>query len=209
MSRTRRAYGQPYAGASLDRVAFPLGGIGAGMICLGGTGAISHVSVRNNPDMHNEPYVCAAVCVKGDPNVARVLEGPVPTWKVLGHPDSYNGLGDCTYGFPRLAEATFDSRFPFATVTLGDPDIPLDMEITGWSPFTPGDADSSSLPVAALEYRFANLTDSTVEAVYSFNARNFMRVERESGRVWDIDCGFVLHEDGSGDKPWEAGSFCA
>ena len=33
-------------------------------------------------------------------------------------------------------------------------DVPVEVEITGWSPFIPGDADHSSLPVCALEYRF-------------------------------------------------------
>jgi uncharacterized protein (DUF608 family) len=34
--------------------------------------------------------------------------------------------------------------------------MPLEVEITGWSPFEPGDADNASLPVAALEYHFTN-----------------------------------------------------
>ncbi|MBN2308040.1 MAG: hypothetical protein JXR94_03665, partial [Candidatus Hydrogenedentes bacterium] len=41
-----RAYNGPYSGANLNRVAFPVGGIGAGMFCIEGTGAISHVSFR-------------------------------------------------------------------------------------------------------------------------------------------------------------------
>ena len=52
--------------------------------------------------------------------------------------------------------------------------MPLEVEITGWSPFEPGDADNASLPVAALEYRFTNRTASPVEAVFSWNAQNFM-----------------------------------
>jgi hypothetical protein len=39
-----------YTGKNLDRIAFPVGGIGAGMFCIEGTGAISHMSVRNRPD---------------------------------------------------------------------------------------------------------------------------------------------------------------
>lgn len=42
---------------NLNRLDFPIGGIGAGMIFLEGTGAISHVSVRNHPDVFNEPFV--------------------------------------------------------------------------------------------------------------------------------------------------------
>ncbi len=73
-----------YQGASLNRVAFPMGGIGAGMLCLEGTGALSHVSVRNRPDVFNGPCIFAAIAVKGRRDGARVLEGPVPGWKIFG-----------------------------------------------------------------------------------------------------------------------------
>ena len=68
-----------YTGEHLNRVAFPLGGMGAGMICLEGTGALSHVSLRNKPEVFHEPCTFAAISVKGQTNVARVLEGPVPS----------------------------------------------------------------------------------------------------------------------------------
>lgn len=48
-------YNGPYSGEYLNRPAFPLGGIGAGMICIEGTGALSHFSLRNEPDIFNEP----------------------------------------------------------------------------------------------------------------------------------------------------------
>ena len=60
-----------------------MGGIGAGMICLEGTGALSHVSIRNRPEIFNEPCVFAAIFVKGPQPIARVLEGPVPTRKIF------------------------------------------------------------------------------------------------------------------------------
>ncbi len=60
-AQTARTYNGAYEGPSLNRVAFPIGGIGAGMICLEGTGALSHVSVRNEPDIYNEPCTFAAV----------------------------------------------------------------------------------------------------------------------------------------------------
>ena len=40
---TERNFNGVYRDRNLNRVAFPLGGIGAGMVCLEGTGAISHV----------------------------------------------------------------------------------------------------------------------------------------------------------------------
>ncbi|HEY3390819.1 MAG TPA: hypothetical protein VGK38_14675, partial [Prolixibacteraceae bacterium] len=38
----KRIYNDTYRENNLNRIAFPLGGIGAGMICLEGTGAFSH-----------------------------------------------------------------------------------------------------------------------------------------------------------------------
>ncbi len=70
-----RAYNGPYTGEYLNRVAFPVGGIGAGMFCLEGSGAVSHVSVRNTMEFFHEPCMFAALTVKGEENTARVLEG--------------------------------------------------------------------------------------------------------------------------------------
>ena len=145
-----------YTGKYLDRIAFPVGGIGAGMFCLEGTGAISHMSVRNRPEVFNEPCMFAAISVKGLKNGTKVLEGQVPDWKKFGQPDSANGSGGATYGLPRFQNTKFTARFPFALIEMQDDDIPLDIQLTGWSPFIPTDADNSSLPVGAIEYSFRN-----------------------------------------------------
>ncbi len=195
---TKRPYNSLYTGKHLNRVAFPMGGIGAGMICLEGVGALSHVSLRGHADVFNEPLMFAALSMtvpagSQSRRLARVLEGPVPMWKAFGVPGAGNGLGGTSYGLPRFVEASFEARFPFGTVTLRDPKIPLDVTLTGWSPFTPGDADSSSLPVAALEYRFANPTGAPIEAVFSFHARNFfVPPNAPLGAVLAAEGGFTL-----------------
>ncbi len=202
-------YNSEYRGDRLHRVAFPMGGIGAGMICLEGTGALSHFSLRNKPEVFNAPCVFAAVGIKGMPEAARVLEGPVPGWKLFGTPDSGNGAGGTSYGLPRFTGATFRTRFPFAVVVLQDSRTPLRVEITGWSPFEPGDADNSSLPVAALEYQFTNTSPKPVEAVFSFNAKNFMTLDGKDQAVRSIPGGFLLIGGSGKEKPWEAGAFSA
>jgi uncharacterized protein (DUF608 family) len=205
----RRAYNGGYSGDHLSRVAFPLGGIGAGMICLEGTGALSHVSLRNRPEVFNEPCVFAAISVAGRRSAARVLEGPVPPWKIFGAPGTGNGAAGTTYGLPRFASATFNAHFPFGTVTLADEAFPLTVEITGWSPFEPGDPDNSSLPVAALEYRFVNRGKTPLEAVFSFNAKNFMAADKSEQAVRPVAGGFILWSGGPKDKPWDEGAFSA
>src|SRR4030065_366444 len=201
-----RDYNGPYQGPFLNRVAFPIGGIGAGMFCLEGTGAISHVSVRGTLKFFNESCAFAALCVKGETNVARVLEGPVPGWKLFGTAGTGNGASGMSYGLPRFKEASFLARFPFGSVTLEDPQIPLGVTLTGWSPFIPGDADNSSLPVGGLEYSFSNPTGAAVEAVFSFNTKNFMATAEEQHGIRAIKNGFVLFPEGTEAKPEDKGA---
>ncbi len=204
-----RPFHGPYSGPFLNQVAFPMGGIGAGMICLEGTGALSHVSLRNRPELFHEPCLFAAVALKGAQPAARVLEGPVPARKIFGPPGAGNGDPGATYGLPRFARASFQARFPFGTVSLSDPQLPLEIELTGWSPFEPGDADNSSLPVAALEYRFTSRAAAPLEAVFSFNAKNFMALGGRPEAVRPIAGGFILWNGAPADKPWEEGAFSA
>ena len=187
-----REFNGKYQKEYLDKIAFPIGGIGAGMFCLEGTGAISHVSLRHYPDVMNEPYTFAAIYVKGVENGAKVLEGQVPTWKLFGPAQSGLGRGDKTYGLPRFEEAVFQARFPFATVDLKDKDMPLAAKITGWSPFIPTDADNSSLPVGVLEYQFTNTSGKAIETVFSYNTKNFIDGQ---GTIRGVKNGFVLESD--------------
>ena len=203
----KRAYNGPYFGPYLNRVAFPIGGMGAGMICLEGTGAISHVCVRNRPEVFNEPHIYAALCIKAEQNVAKVLEGPVPAWKIFGSPNAGNGAAGSSFGLPRFTEASFLARFPFGTVTLKDKNMPLDVKVIGWSPFIPGQADESSLPVGALEYRFKNGTNEAIDAVFSFNSKNFMATGKDGNAVLPIKNGFVLSQDKTDEKPADQGAF--
>ena len=216
---TRQAGTKRYEGERLNHLAFPMGGIGSGMICLEGTGALSHVSLRNRPDVQNEPLWFSALCIKGaggKKNLARVLEGPVPKWKATfpWGSSSGNGAGGHTFGLPRFASASFVTRFPFGKVTLRDRRIPLGVTLTGWSPFLPGNADESSLPAAAVEYRFRNRSSTPVDAVYSFHSSNFMLSDypptgKRGDAVRPRKNGFTLHLSAQRGRPEAEGSFSA
>ncbi|HVW60686.1 MAG TPA: GH116 family glycosyl-hydrolase, partial [Puia sp.] len=201
-----------YKGACLQQVAFPIGGIGTGMFCLEGTGAISHMSVRNSPDMFNEPAMFAAISIKQLPGSARVLEGPVPAWKKFGQRDAGFGTPGMTWGLPRFKEVEFLARFPFGEIGLKDKELPLEVHITGWSPFIPTDADNSSLPVGALEYTFHNTGKTQMDYVFSYNSRNFMALNNDHGKgganhIDAIKQGFVLSQDGTQETPERKGDF--
>lgn len=207
MAESSREFNGTYTGQHLARVAFPMGGIGAGMLCIEGTGALSHVSVRNRPDVFNEPQVFAAIGFKGRPDLARVLEGPVPEWKAYGPGGAANGLAGKTWGLARFRDCTFRARFPFAHIEISDPQVPVKCEITGWSPFIPGNADDSSVPVAGLEYKLTNTSGEAIDSVFSFNSSNFMATGGGGESVTaGPGHGFVLRQPAPEGKPWDEGS---
>ncbi|HRV84149.1 MAG TPA: GH116 family glycosyl hydrolase [Saprospiraceae bacterium] len=202
-----RNYQGPYTGSHLNRIAFPIGGIGAGMFCLEGGGAISHMSIKNRPDVFNEPGLFGAIYLKGISRGAKILEGPVPEWKKFGQPGAGNGLGGSITGLPHFHHARFTNRFPFADIELKDEELPLEVKITGWSPFIPTDEDRSSLPVGAMEYSFVNTGAQPLDAIFSFNARQFLRIEGGKDSIKSIPGGFILHQEGTSEKPEEEASF--
>ncbi len=195
----KHVFNGDYTGRYLDRVSFPIGGIGAGMFCMDGTGSLSHLSINNRPEIFNEPFSFAAVSVKGWKDGAKVIEAQVPEWKMFGPPGSGNGGAGRNYGLPRFRKGRFLPRFPFASLKLEDMDMPLTVEVTGWSPFIPTDADNSSLPVGAMEYRFKNTSPSAIEAVFSWNSRNI--ISENVGRILPARNGFLLTKDKKDGSP--------
>jgi len=202
-----------FSGEQLNHIAFPLGGIGAGMICMDGNGMLSHFSIRNKPDVLNHPCVFSALSVKTSSGVlARVVEGQIPKWKIFGGKAAGCGnLPNESCGLPRFREADFSYEFPFARIDLKDSGIPIEVSVTAWSPFIPNDADNSSLPAVALEFTFKNVSDETVEAVYSFNAKNVVALdqEHEGASVAETANGIVFRQAAGEDKPWDEAAFCA
>jgi hypothetical protein len=205
--RAGRPYNAAYGGEHLNRVAFPIGGLGAGMFCLEGTGAISHMSVRHQPEIFHEPGMFGAIAMKGEHAVAKVLEGPSPEWKRFGQPNSGNGSGGTIFGLPRFDKATFLARFPFGHVTLENSDLSLKAEIKGWNPFIPTDEDNSGLPVGALEYKIINAGNETAECVFSFHAKNFMKRDGGVNAIRKFQNGFLLTNDGTNEKPFLTANF--
>ena len=202
-AKSKRTFNSKYENENLNRIAFPIGGMGAGMFCIEGSGAISHMSVRHRPEIFHEPCMFAAIHVKGVNNGSKVIEGQSPVWKRFGLAGSSNGLGETNWGLPRFRQASFLARFPFAEIELKDKDLPLDVSLKGWSPFIPTDEDNSSLPAGAIEYTFRNTGSKEIEAVFSYNSRNFLRVNRRGvvSSIGAINNGFVLSQTGSAEEP--------
>lgn len=207
-----------YQGENLEQIAFPLGGTGAGMFCVEGSGSLGSMSFRNAPDIFHEPCTFSALYVKQkEKSCARVLEGPVPRHKVFGTKGTLSGLAanhnfGKTYGLPRFSENSFRGEFPFAYLEFQEDEVPLEVSLTAFSPFLPLKPDDSCLPAATLIYTFKNNTDTAAEGIYSFNTFNFMLPEERKwypvnhpeevqGKVERIDAGLLLR--GSESHPGE------
>ena len=187
-----RPYDGVYEGPRLNRVAFPMGGIGAGMICLEGTGALSQVSIRNRADVFNEPGIFAAISVAGAKPVARVLEGPVPGWKVFGRAGRRRGAA--------ARSACRDSRMPpsrraFRSAPCRSPTPPSRSPSRSPAGVRSRRATPTAraFPVAGLEYRFTNTSRRRLKSVFSFNTRNFLPLDgRDRRGVRAAPAGFTI-----------------
>jgi len=179
-----------FTGENLSHVAFPIGGLGAGMFCLEGTGALGSFSIENKPDVNRCPNVFAAIAWGG---AFRVLEGPVPERKVFG-PDAGNGLSGKNYGLPRFPDCGFLGRFPFAHISLSDDNVPFRVNVTGFSPFAAREDFVSSLPFGALEYEFIGTDAEERGMTFYFQCENWFG---EGSEIFPIQNGFVLRKKGT------------
>jgi len=144
-----------FTGRRLTAIAFPLGGVCAGSISLGGRGQLRDWEIFNRPDKGNSPaYAFPAIWVQAGNRkpVARVLESRIqPPFT------GSSGLGDRNApGLTRLAAATFTGEFPLARIDFADPALPVKVSLEAFSPFIPHEPDDSGLPVAILRYRVVN-----------------------------------------------------
>lgn len=178
----------PYSDA--PQTAFPLGGIGAGSICLNAAGGLQDFSIRHRPHTTAEPEnldnitaghettltAFATLRINGDPDSARVLEGPLPEAKVWCFGLKSQGYRMGGYeGLPRLQRTTFSASFPFAEVTMEEDGYPVRIQLTAFSPFVPGDEQASGMPAAILEYRFSNPGPQPLELEFAYHLSHLPR----------------------------------
>lgn len=159
-----------FEGRRLRMIAFPLGGVAAGSISLGGRGQLRDWEIFNRPNKgFCPPYAFPSIWAKagaGRP-VARVLESQIqPPYE---GPD---GLGaNNVPGVSRLEAATFIGAYPLARIAFRDRTLPVNVELEAFSPFIPHDPDNSGLPVAVLHYVVTNpaSTSATVSIAFSID----------------------------------------
>lgn len=149
-----------YTGAHLNRIRFPLGGIGTGSVSLAGNGALVDWEIFNRPNKGSiHPYTGFSVC-------ARYPDGRTVTCALQGDwsgdlsgeysRETFKGYGfgpsETTFcGFPHFRKVSFDARFPIATLTFRDPDFPGKVVLKAFNPMIPLDTENSGIPAAFFE----------------------------------------------------------
>lgn len=162
----------------LFQVALPLGGIGTGTVSLGGRGELRDWEIMNIPGKKystvttglNAPFFAIYTESDDGASSSTLLAGSLYPQEYL----HYEGRPVNHHGFPRFSDAKFSAAYPFGQVSLSDQKLPVTVEIKGFNPFIPGDADGSGLPVAVLTYEVTNRSDEPLEVAVCGSIRNFI-----------------------------------
>jgi non-lysosomal glucosylceramidase len=169
--QTSIEYPRLFMGPQRKMLAFPLGGVGAGSISLGGRGQLCEWWIFNRPDKENSPqYAFPSIWVQAGSRtpVARVLEA-----RIMPPYEGASGLGSANApGLPRLASCTFTGEFPLAHVAFEDSDLPVSVSLQAFTPFIPVEPDDSGLPVAVLRYYVSNPRASKATVSIAFSVDN-------------------------------------
>ena len=174
------SYPRVFTGRQLEQIAFPLGGVAAGSLSLGGRGQLRDWEIFNRPNKgFSPPYAFPSIWAQaGDAKpVAHVLEA-----RILPPFTGESGLGsDNVPGLSRLASAHFRGEYPLAHIDFQDSTLPVEVSLEAFSPFIPHDPEDSGLPVAILRYHVRNPGRVPAKVSIAFSIDNPVKITEDSG----------------------------
>lgn len=181
------AYPRSFEGRQLKMISFPLGGVAAGSLGLGGRGQLRDWEIFNRPNQGKSPaYAFPAIWIQSGSSkpIAHVLES-----RILPPYQGESGLGSNNApGLTRLAAARFTGEYPLAHIDFEDRRLRVKVKLDAFTPFIPHDPDDSGLPVAILRYRVTNPGLATANVGIAFSIDNPISAEPASGiRALDQD----------------------
>jgi len=166
-----------FSGNALSEIAFPLGGIGAGNVSLGGRGQLRDWEIFNRPAKgRNLPYTFFSIWAQLEEGkaIARVLEAR----RTPPYSTAFGLSTGEVSGLPRLAEARFRGEYPFAWIDFVDDLLPIKVSLEAFTPFIPLDSKNSSIPTAIFRWRVKNLTAKMVNGTLAFSLLNPVGIEK-------------------------------
>ena len=166
-----------FTGEKATQVALPIGGIGAGSVCMNGYGGLQDFSIRTRPEntampagfSANSPEAAfATLHIKS--GATKLVEGPFPAFKIFDQGLQGQGLRRGGFeGFPRFQKCIFKGEYPFGEATLTDASLPIEVKVTGWNPLIPLDDKNSGIPCVILEYTLRNTSSQSVDYELSYH----------------------------------------
>jgi uncharacterized protein (DUF608 family) len=175
-------YPRRFSGRQLQMISFPLGGVGAGSIGLGGRGQLHHWEIFNRPNKGYRPtYAFPSIWVQagGGKPIVRVLES-----RILPPYEGQDGLGSSNVpGLSRLASATFVGEYPLAHIDFEDRSLPVTVGLDAFSPFIPHEPDDSGLPVAVLAYKVTNPGRVAARVSIALSIENPVSTKKENNNA--------------------------
>ncbi|MCL4859466.1 MAG: hypothetical protein KJZ93_08665 [Caldilineaceae bacterium] len=162
-----------YRGAKTSQISFPLGGIGAGCIGLGGNGRLIDWEIFNRPNkgsVNGFSHFAIRAEAQGKVIDARILHGdlPPPYQGELGG-SRFNSFGwgprrEYLTGLPHFTEVEFRGEYPLADLTFRDATgkFPGQVAMRAFNPLIPLNEDDSSIPAAFFEFTGTNTTAETL-----------------------------------------------
>jgi uncharacterized protein (DUF608 family) len=166
-----------FTGDRATQIAMPMGGIGAGCVCLNGYGGLQDFSIGNHPSTTALPEgftasraAFAILHIKGTSPITRLVEGPFPVLKIYDQGLQGEGYVRGGFeGFPRFGNCVFKGEYPFGEAKLSDSAVPLQVTLTAWNPFVPLDDKNSGIPCAILDYTLLNASSHPIEYEFSYH----------------------------------------
>jgi len=173
-------YPREFRGRQLRMISFPLGGVAAGSIGLGGRGQLVNWEIFNRPNKGYRPsYAFPSIWAQaaGGKPVTRVLESRIqPPY------EGQDGLGSGNApGLSRLDSAVFTGEYPLAHIDFEDRTLPVEVKLDAFSPFIPHDPDDSGLPVAILRYSVRNPGRAAAKVSIAFSIENPVTSKADNG----------------------------
>ncbi len=136
-----------------------LGGMGAGTFELRADGAMYEWQIFNNWGQRlvlPDTFFAVRAQQEGAPAVTRRLE-------TVRHTDNP--------GHP-VQSITYEGRAPIAKLWYDDPELPLDISLTAWSPLIPHQPRESGFPAAVFSFELTNRSAKKVQTTILSSIRN-------------------------------------
>ncbi len=167
-----------------------LGGIGSGWFEIRQDGGFYNWNIFNNRPVARGPHFDD----DGMPVLFFLLryeiEGQEPRIRLLELASSHGSAGMRTHEFPYIFpwldgvdRVHYDATVPFARLRFEAGQMPLDVQLTAWSPFIPHDPKNSSLPLAYFDFKVLSTSRLPVRVSLLGTVRNQAGYDQES-RLW-------------------------